>query len=81
LGQKGALLQLNNIFFIDARDANSYANVGWVFGLHDRPWPERPIFGRVRSITASGLRRKTDIAAYVQKISGMTRNGVANFPN
>ena len=46
------LLRLNNKFFLDGRDANSYANVGWVFGLHDRPWPERPIFGKVRSMTA-----------------------------
>jgi len=39
------LLRLNSRFFLDGRDANSYANVGWVFGLHDRPWPERPTFG------------------------------------
>ncbi len=56
------LLRLNNTFFIDGRDASSYANVGWTFGLHDRPWPERPIFGKVRSMTAAGLKRKTDIA-------------------
>ena len=65
------LLRLNNKFFLDGRDANSYANVGWVFGLHDRPWPERPIFGKVRSLTASGLRRKTDIDAYVRKIAAL----------
>jgi deoxyribodipyrimidine photo-lyase len=63
------LLRLNNKFFLDGRDANSYTNVGWVFGLHDRPWPERPIFGKVRSMTAGGLRRKTDIDGYVQKIA------------
>ncbi len=65
------LLRLNNKFFLDGRDANSYANVGWVFGLHDRPWPERPIFGKVRSMTASGLRRKTDIDDYVRKVSAL----------
>jgi deoxyribodipyrimidine photo-lyase len=67
------LLRLNNTFFLDGRDANSYANVGWVFGLHDRPWPERPIFGKVRSMTASGLRRKTDIDDYVRKIARLAR--------
>jgi deoxyribodipyrimidine photo-lyase len=66
-----ALLRLNNRFFLDGRDANSYANVGWVFGLHDRPWPERPIFGKVRSMTAASLRRKTDIDAYVRKIAAL----------
>ena len=65
------LLRLNNTFFVDGRDANSYANVGWVFGLHDRPWPERPIFGKVRSMTAAGLQRKTDIDLYVRKMSAL----------
>ena len=61
-----SLLRLNNDYFIDGRDASSYANVGWVFGLHDRPWPERPIFGNVRYMNAAGLKRKTDIDAYVR---------------
>jgi deoxyribodipyrimidine photo-lyase len=42
--------------------------VGWVFGLHDRPWPERPVFGTVRSMTAAGLRRKADPESYVRKV-------------
>jgi deoxyribodipyrimidine photo-lyase len=61
-------LRLNNKYFLDGRDANSYANVGWIFGLHDRPWPERAIYGKVRTMTASGLERKTDIASYVLKV-------------
>jgi deoxyribodipyrimidine photo-lyase len=57
-------LQLNNKYFLDGRDANSYANVAWTFGLHDRPWPERPVFGKVRAMTASGLERKFDMKSY-----------------
>ena len=57
-------LELNNRYFLDGRDANSYANVAWAFGLHDRPWPERPVFGRVRSMTAGGLERKFDMRSY-----------------
>jgi deoxyribodipyrimidine photo-lyase len=57
-------LQLNNRYFLDGRDANSYANVAWTFGLHDRPWPERPVFGKVRSMTAQGLERKFDMKSY-----------------
>lgn len=60
------LLRLNNSYFLDGRDASSYANVGWVFGLHDRPWPERPVFGNVRYMNAAGLKRKTDIDVYVR---------------
>ena len=61
------LLRLNNGYFLDGRDASSYANVGWVFGLHDRPWPRRPVFGNVRYMNAAGLKRKTDIETYVRK--------------
>lgn len=61
------LLRLNNTHFLDGRDASSFANVGWVFGLHDRPWPERSIFGVVRYMNAAGLERKTDIEVYVGK--------------
>jgi deoxyribodipyrimidine photo-lyase len=65
------LLRLNNTYFIDGRDANSYANVAWVFGLHDRPWPERPVFGNVRYMNAAGLERKTDIDAYVERTTAL----------
>src|SRR5438477_3426562 len=61
-------LALNNKYFLDGRDANCFANVGWIFGLHDRPWRERPIFGKVRYMNAAGLERKCDIAAYVAKV-------------
>ncbi len=64
------LLRLNNTYFLDGRDCSSYANVGWVFGLHDRPWPERAIFGNVRYMNAAGLERKTDIKDYVEKWLG-----------
>lgn len=60
------VLVLNDRWFMDGRDPNSYANVGWLFGLHDRPWPERPVFGQVRAMAASGLRRKFDVDAFVR---------------
>lgn len=60
------LLGLNNKYFIDGRDPNSYTSVAWLFGLHDRPWTERPVFGKVRYMNAAGLERKFDIASYVR---------------
>ncbi len=64
-------LAINNKYFLDGRDANSFANVGWLFGLHDRPWPERKIFGKVRYMNAAGLERKCDIRAYVAKVNSL----------
>lgn len=64
-------LDLNNKYFLDGRDANSYTGVAWVFGVHDRAWSERPIFGKIRYMAASGLERKCDILAYVEKVSAL----------
>jgi deoxyribodipyrimidine photo-lyase len=59
-------LRLNNRYFLDGRDPASFANVGWLFGLHDRAWTERPVFGKLRYMNANGLKRKFDIEAYVE---------------
>jgi deoxyribodipyrimidine photo-lyase len=64
-------LRLNNKYFLDGRDPSGFANVGWLFGLHDRPWAERPIFGMVRYMNAAGLERKSEPQAYVQKVKGI----------
>ncbi len=65
-------LAINNRFFLDGRDANSFANIAWVFGQHDRPWGERPIFGKVRYMNARGLERKCDIKAYIAKVDRLS---------
>jgi deoxyribodipyrimidine photo-lyase len=43
--------------------------VAWCFGRHDRPWPERAVFGTVRTMTEGGLRRKFDMEAYLGRIA------------
>ncbi len=65
------MLALNNKYFLDGRDPASYANVAWCFGLHDRPWAERDVFGTVRYMSAGGLERKFDIDAYVRQCENM----------
>jgi deoxyribodipyrimidine photo-lyase len=68
-------LYLNNKYFLDGRDPASYANVGWLFGLHDRPWQERDVFGKVRIMTAGGLERKYDMARYVERVGELGAGG------
>lgn len=62
-------LQLNNRYFLDGRDPNSYAGVAWLFGVHDRPWQERRVFGTIRYMNAAGLERKSDIELYVARVN------------
>lgn len=58
-------LELNDRYGLDGRSPNGFTNLLWCVGRHDRPWPERPIFGTVRTMTEAGLRRKLDVDAYV----------------
>jgi deoxyribodipyrimidine photo-lyase len=65
-------IYLNNRYFLCGRDPNAWANVGWLFGLHDRPWgPARPVFGLVRYMNAAGLERKFDMEAYVTFVESL----------
>jgi deoxyribodipyrimidine photo-lyase len=63
------MIELNDKYFLDGRDPNSYANIGWIFGRHDHGWPERTVFGTVRYMSAAGLKRKADPDAYVEKVA------------
>ena len=64
-------LYLNNKYFLDGRDPNSYAGVSWCYGTHDRGWTERAIFGKVRYMNAAGLERKAKPKEYVKKVDAL----------
>ena len=61
-------LHLNNIYAIDGFNPNSYAGIAWCFGMHDRPWKTRDVFGSVRYMNAQGLERKYDMEAYLEYV-------------
>ena len=62
-----AVMTLNDRWALDGRDPNGYANVSWCYGLHDRPWPKRPVFGAVRTMTSGSARKKLDFESYIEK--------------
>lgn len=62
------LIYLNDFYSLDGGDPNGYVGILWaIAGLHDRPWSERPIFGTVRYMNESGLRRKFDVEQYIRQ--------------
>ncbi len=69
-------LELNNRYELDGRDPNSFTGVAWCFGKHDRAWAERQVYGKARYMSASGLERKFDIDAYVQKVEGLAESSL-----
>ena len=69
------MLRIHDRYALDGCDPNTYAGILWCFGLHDRPWPERPVFGKVRYMSLEGMRRKTGVDAYLHEIDRMERTG------
>jgi deoxyribodipyrimidine photolyase len=64
------MIRLHEKYALDGRDANTYANILWCFGKHDRPWAERPVFGMVRYMSRAGMDAKTDTAGYLDRVKG-----------
>jgi deoxyribodipyrimidine photo-lyase len=59
---------LNDRYLLDGRDPNGYANIAWsIGGKHDRPWPERRVYGTIRSMSFASTRRKFDAARYIEQ--------------
>ncbi len=71
-------LYLNDHYALDGRDPNGWAGVAWCFGLHDRPWPSRAVFGTVRSMVASGLKKKFDADAYARAWAHLPKTSQKN---
>lgn len=70
--------EMNDTYFMDGRDPNGYAGIAWaVGGKHDRPWPERPIFGTVRFMSYESTRKKFDSAGYIRAVSEVEKGNRA----
>ena len=69
------MVYLHDRYALDGDDPNTYTNILWCFGLHDRPWPERPVFGTIRSMVRSGMERKTDVKSYIREVDYIAATG------
>jgi deoxyribodipyrimidine photo-lyase len=63
-------LWLNDRYALDGRDPNGYTGIAWsIGGAHDRPWFDRPVYGKIRYMNASGCARKFDVQRYIASYS------------
>ena len=61
-------IDLNDKYELDGRDPNGYTGIAWsIGGVHDRPWFERSIFGKVRFMNYNGCKRKFNVAEFINK--------------
>ena len=73
------MVRIHDRYALDGRDPNTYTGILWCFGLHDRPWQTRPIFGSIRYMSYDGMKRKTGVDAYLQEIADLERTGKDAF--
>jgi len=66
-------IYLNDKYELDGRDPNGYAGIMWsITGIHDRPWFEREIFGKVRFMSYNGCKRKFNVKDYINRINALS---------
>ncbi len=67
---------LNDKYALDGRDPNGYAGIAWsIGGVHDRAWPPRKVFGKVRYMSYNGCKAKFDVKKYILKIKELSWGG------
>jgi deoxyribodipyrimidine photo-lyase len=61
-------IYLNDKYEIDGRDPNGYTGIAWsIGGVHDRPWFERPVYGKIRYMNRNGAEKKFNVKSYIEK--------------
>lgn len=64
--------RLLNKYAYDGRDPDSYLAVMWsICGLHDRPWSERKVIGKVRTMMFEGCKKKFDVPAFIKRYKSL----------
>ncbi|MDD1756922.1 MAG: deoxyribodipyrimidine photo-lyase [Methanomassiliicoccales archaeon] len=63
-------IMLNDRYELDGRDPNGYTGIAWsIGGVHDRAWPSRKVFGKVRFMSYGGAKSKFDVESYIERWS------------
>jgi deoxyribodipyrimidine photo-lyase len=69
---------LNDKYELDGRDPNGYAGIAWaIVGKHDRPWFERPVFGKIRYMSFNSTSKKFDSQRYIARMEALAQNNAA----
>lgn len=61
-------IYLNDKYAIDGIDPNGYVGILWsIGGIHDRPFTNRMITGKIRYMSINGCEKKFDVKEYIKK--------------
>jgi deoxyribodipyrimidine photo-lyase len=65
-------IHLNDKYFLDGRDPNGYSGISWsMVGKFDRPWFDRPIFGKIRYMSGGSTGKKFDSKSYIRQMQAL----------
>jgi deoxyribodipyrimidine photo-lyase len=68
-------IDLNDRYALDGRDPNGYTGIAWsIGGVHDRPFPEREIFGKIRPMTLAQCARKFSVEKYIARVEEFSKD-------
>jgi len=63
-------IYLNDRYELDGRDPNGYTGIAWsIGGIHDRPWQERNIFGKIRYMSYNSQIKKVKLKEYIERVN------------
>jgi deoxyribodipyrimidine photo-lyase len=75
-------IYLNDKYFLDGRDPNGYAGIAWaILGKFDRAWGERPVFGKIRTMSGASTGRKFNSKKYIEQMGLLPQQGSLLFKN
>lgn len=61
-------IYLNDKYGFDAPSCNGYVGILWsIGGLHDRPFQDRLVSGKIRSMTYNGAKSKFNVQEYIKR--------------
>lgn len=63
------MVRMHHRYALDGRNPNTYGNILWCFGLHDRAFREGDVLGKLRPLKSSSTRRKFDIEPYLERVA------------
>lgn len=59
-------IYLNDTYALDGNDPNGYVGILWsIAGVHDRPFTNRFVTGKIRYMSLDGCKRKFDVQKYI----------------
>lgn len=61
-------IYLNDEYALDGRDSNGYVGILWsIGGVHDRPFSNRLVTGKIRYMSYDGCKKKFDVIKYTNE--------------